>query len=238
MMKACKYLFFDCMETLIDLYKLPAIRDYAAWAYEGSGLEGLWEGLDEFFRYYLLSKQELGLRLPERSEYEMRGRFLHLVQLSLPDLSYEAMESTAGALYRNYWRNYKAGTYIKEDVKIILPKLREHYRTGVVSNFMVMGGIEELLEMHGIREHFDFVVTSVAEGWRKPHRLIYERALELAGVTPGQVTFVGDDFENDYLTPSEMGMQAIYLDRYGKHPELESRVTNYFELWQLLTSNI
>lgn len=237
-MKACKYIFFDCMETLVDLHKLPAMRDYAAWAYEGSGLEGLWGGLDEFFRYYLLSKQELALRLPEHADYEMRGRFSHLVELSLPDLSYEAVESTAGALYRNYWNNYKAGSYIKEDVKAILPKLKEHYKMGVVSNFMVMGGIEELLEAHGIRGYFDFVVTSVAEGWKKPHRLIYEKAYELAGVIPEQVVFVGDDFKNDYLTPSAMGMRAIYLDRSGKHPELQSRATNFHELWCLLTTNI
>lgn len=233
-MNACKYIFFDCMETLIDLHKLPRMRDYAAWAYEGSGLEGLWAGLDEFFRYYLLSKQELTSQLPEHAEYEMRGRFLHLVQLSLPKLPQEAVELTAGTLYRNYWRNYIAGSYVKDDVMEMLPRLKEHYKMGVVSNFMVVGGIECLLEMHGIRKYFDFVVTSVAEGWKKPHRLIYEKAIELAGVAPEEALFVGDDFVNDYLAPLELGMRPVYLDRFDKHPELESRVKSFYELQRFL----
>lgn len=231
---AFNYIFFDCMETLVDLQKLPTIRDYAAWAYEGSGLEGYWEDLDEFFRYYLLSKQELASRLPEHADYEMRGRFLHLVQLSLLQLPYELMESTADILYKNYWRNYKAGSYVKEDVRKALPKLKEQYKLGVVSNFMVMGGIEEMLEMHGISENFDFVVTSVAEGWRKPHKTIYLKALEIAGAEPEQVIFVGDDYVNDFIAPAEMGMRPIYLDRIGKHLELESRVLDFYGLVELL----
>ncbi len=231
---AFNYIFFDCMETLIDLQKLPTMRDYAAWAYVGSGLEGYWEDLDEFFRYYLLSKQELALRLPEHADYEMRGRFLHLVQLSLPQLPYELMESTADILYKNYWRNYKAGSYVSEDVRNALPKLKERYKLGVVSNFMVMGGIEEMLEMHGISENFNFVVTSVAECWRKPHQAIYRKALEIAGAEPEQVVFVGDNYANDYIAPAEMGMRPIYLDRFGKHLELESRVLDFYGLVQLL----
>lgn len=223
MSKPIKYIFFDCMETLIDLQKLPTMRDYAAWAYEGSGLEGYWEDLDEFFRYYLLSKQELASRLPEHADYEMRGRFSHLVQLSLPQLPYELVESTAGILYRNYWHNYKAGSYVREEVREALIKLKERFRLGVVSNFMVMGGIEEMLEMHGIGGYFDFVVTSVAEGWRKPHPGIYQKALALAGTEPEQVIFFGDDYVNDFMAPLEMGMWSILLDRFGRHPELDSQ---------------
>ena len=53
------YIFFDCMETLVDLQKLPTVRDYAEWAYKGSGVEELWEDFDEFFRYNMLAKKEL-----------------------------------------------------------------------------------------------------------------------------------------------------------------------------------
>ena len=220
MRKPIKYIFFDCMETLVDLHRLPTMRDYAAWAYEGSGLEGYWEDLDEFFRYYILSKQELESKLPEHADYELRGRFSHLVQLSLPQLPYGLVESTADILYRNYWHNYKSGSYVRDEVKEALIKLKERFRLGVVSNFMVIGGIEEMLEIHGIRGYFDFVVTSVAEGWKKPHQAIYQKALELACIEPEQVIFVGDDYVNDYMAPLEMGMWSVLLDRFNRHPEL------------------
>jgi putative hydrolase of the HAD superfamily len=229
-----EYLFFDCMETLIDLHKLPALRDYAAWAYEGSGVEEIWGDFDEFFRYYLLAREELSARIPEYADYEMRGRYLHIVKISLPELPYEMVEPVAGKLYDNYWRNYKAGSYVKEDVRDTLADLSGQFKMGVVSNFRIINGIEELLEIHDLRKYFEFVVTSVAEGWRKPHPAIYAKALELASVSPGQVVFVGDDFENDYTAPMKLGMRPVHLDRYGRRPGLEPRVCDFYGLKEIL----
>ncbi|MGE5613169.1 MAG: HAD family hydrolase [Bacillota bacterium] len=234
-MNNIEFVFFDCMETLVDLYKLPTIRDYAAWAYDGSGVENLWEDFDEFFRYYILAKEDLAARLPEYADYDMKERFFHLVRLSLTGMPYEIMDKTAGTLFENYWRNYKAGCYVREDVRLMMPLLKKHFRMGVVSNFMVPGGIEELLERFEISGYFEFVVTSVAEGWRKPHKAIYQKALELAGISPEQAVFVGDDYINDYYTTKSMGMNAILLDRYNKRTELKDRVGNFYELLGVLT---
>jgi putative hydrolase of the HAD superfamily len=222
------------METLVDLHMLPTRRDYAAWAFEGSGVEELWEDFDAFFRYYMLSRQELASQLPEFADYEIKLRFLKLVKLSLPELDYGRMEATADRLRDNYWKNYKSVCYLREDVRLILPKLGKLLKMGVVSNFMVMGGIQELLELTGIRDRFEFVVTSVEEGVVKPHPAIYAKALLLAGVEPEQVIFVGDDYINDYVKPAELGMYTICLDRYGKHTELERRVGDFNELEELV----
>jgi FMN phosphatase YigB (HAD superfamily) len=46
--------------------------------------------------------------------------------------------------------------------------------------------------------------------------------------------FVGDDFVNDYLAPLELGMRPVYLDRFDKHPELESRIKSFYELQRFL----
>ncbi len=238
MMRKFEYLFFDCMETLIDLYKLPTLCDYASWAFDGSGAEELWENFDDFFRYYLLAKQDLSSRLPEHADYEMRGRFLHTIKLSLPDIPYGLMESVTGKLYDNYWRNYKAMCYVREDVRNIVDCLSQKYRMGVVSNFMIINGIEELLELQGMRKYFDFVVTSVAEGWRKPHDTIYLKALQTACVEPEKVLFVGDDFINDFVAPQKIGMTAVYLDRFDRHPELESRVKDFHGLQEMLSLEI
>lgn len=234
-MKKFEYIFFDCMETLVDLHKLPLLRDYASWAFDGSGAEERWESFDDFFRYYLLAKQDLSSRLPEHADYEMRGRFLHTIKLSLPDLPYILMESVAEKLYSNYWRNYKAGSYVREDVREVVDDLSENYKMGVVSNFMITNGIEELLEMHDMKKYFDFVVTSVAEGWRKPHPAIYSKAMEIAHIESDKVLFVGDDFVNDFVTPKKIGMAAIYLDRFDRHPELDGRVRDFHDLREILS---
>ena len=149
-------------------------------------------------------------------------------------MPYEIMEQpqkpfliTTGAIIRP--------GYIREDVRLMLPLLKNHYKMGVVSNFMVTGGIEELLERFEISGYFEFVVTSVAERWRKPHRAIYQKALKLAGIYPKQAVFVGDDYINDYSAVESMGMNAILLDRHNKRPELKNRVENFYELLRVLT---
>ena len=222
------------METLVDLHVLPTSREYAAWAFEGSGAEELWDDFDTFHRYYILSKKELASQLPEYADYEMKLRFLQLIKLSLPKLDYERMEATAERLRDNYWKNYKSVCYLRQDVRLALPKLGKLIKMGVVSNFMVMGGIQELLELTGIRDRFGFVVTSVEEGVIKPHPAIYGRALQLAGVKPEQVIFVGDDYINDYVKPAELGMYTVCLDRSGKHADLERRVGDFNELEELI----
>jgi putative hydrolase of the HAD superfamily len=236
-MKNAEFILFDCMETLIDLYKLPNLRDYAAWGYEGAGVEELWEDFEEYFQYYLLAKADMAEKLQEHQDYEMRDRFLHIIHMSIPDMDPVKSQDTADKIYRNYWRNYKALSYVREDVKEVLPKLSEKYRLGVVSNFMVMHGIEEMLEIHGLMKHLDFVVTSIGEGWRKPHSAIYEKALAKSGIPADKIIFVGDDYINDYVTPASLGMKPIYLDRYDRHPEIVDRVRDFYTLKELLLND-
>jgi len=233
-MKNIKYILFDCMETIVDLRQLPGLRDYAFWGFNGSGVEDMWEDFDEFFRYYLLTRSDISARYHKNQEYEMSERFLQIVHLSFPDLAVSRMENVTKKLSCNYWDNYKAACYVKEDVAAVLPKLTEKYRLGIVSNFMVMGGIEELLEINGVRKYFDVVVTSIAEGWRKPDPIIYKAALDRLGASVGETVFVGDDYVNDMVTPAELGMKPIFLDRYGKYPEVSGKITDFNELLWLL----
>lgn len=233
-MESIKYILFDCMETIVDLRQLPDLREYAFWGFNGSGVEELWGDFDEFFRYYLLARSDISSRLHENQECEMFERFLYVARLSFPDLPVSRIEYAANKLNCNYWENYKAVCYVKEDVSAVLPRLAERYRLGIVSNFMVRDGIEELLEINGVHKYFDVVVTSIKEGWRKPHPAIYEAALERLGASAGETAFAGDDYMNDLVTPAELGMRAIFLDRYGKHPEVDCRIADFNELLRLL----
>lgn len=47
-MERTKYIFFDCMETVIDLTELPTVNDYAYWTYHNSGVEEYWEDYNDF----------------------------------------------------------------------------------------------------------------------------------------------------------------------------------------------
>lgn len=233
-MSKISFILFDCMETLIDLTELPSITEYALWAFKDSGVEHIWNDFNEFLDDYKRSREIFKNRLPEYMEYEMYERFMFIVKEKLEGTDENKIHETAKHLYDNYWRNYKSKSYVRDDVEIVLHSLSKKYRLGVVSNFMVQDGIEELLSLNRLVKHFDFIVTSIKDRWRKPHSHIYESAVERTQTSLENILFVGDDYLNDYIGPKNMGMKAVLLDRYNKYPDLENRIADFYGLNKLL----
>ncbi|ATW26894.1 HAD family hydrolase [Candidatus Formimonas warabiya] len=228
-----QWIFFDCMETLVDLTQLPAQKDYALWAFQGSGREDFWEGFEEFFCHYQLVKKTMGEEFPQFQEHEISRGFERVIRLKAPDAPGARISAIRDGLCRNFWTNYVAKCYVQDEVKMVLRQLVQDYQLGVVSNFTVMNGIEELLKKNGIDQYFRFVITSVKEGWRKPHPRIYQAALERARVAPESVLFVGDDFECDYAGPGRLGFRTLLLDRSDRFLHVPARVRNFPELLAL-----
>ncbi len=232
-----KWLFFDCMETLVDLTELPKLKDYAYWAFDGSGVEGLWNSFDDFFENYINARQSIAQEIPQDEEYEMHERMKRIVQLSFEDKQGIAVNKISQMLYINYWKNYKSKCYVKKEVKSALELLGKKYRLAVVSNFMVMDGIEELLIENEIYDYFNFIVTSIKTGWRKPNINIYNEATKKARAKTGDITFIGDDYINDFITPRKIGMRSLLLDRNRQHTELGERVDNFEQLKWILNKD-
>ena len=100
------------------------------------------------------------------------------------------------------------------DVPPTLAALRAAgYRLGIVSNWEPR--LAQLCESHGIHAHFEFVVCSEVEGYAKPHRRMFERALELARVAPDAVVHVGDSYPEDVEGARAVGIHAVLVDRPG-----------------------
>ncbi|WJH35543.1 HAD family hydrolase [Paenibacillus sp. CC-CFT747] len=228
-----KYLFFDCMETIVDLYDLPQENDYALWAFKDSGVEHFWNGFSDFLNSHEKVKNEISYTLEPHQEYDLIRRFELLVQKN-KTISIEKQTEVVNKLHANYWKTYQSKCFVKSEVRNILKELSKKYELAVVSNFKVNGGIEQLLQNNELGNVFKFVVTSINVGWRKPHHRIYEHATNLAGCSSSEILFIGDDYENDYKTPQRMGYKTIYLDKNGaKRSGIES-VSNFYELQAVL----
>lgn len=65
------------------------------------------------------------------------------------------------------------------------------------------------LEQMGIAQRVDVAVFSSEVGKRKPHRAIFERALEALDVEPERSLFVGDRLYEDVRGAGEMGMKTV-----------------------------
>lgn len=61
----------------------------------------------------------------------------------------------------------------------------------------------------GLADAIDAVVSSHSLGWQKPHRRIFERALELAGVRAHEAVMVGDRLLADIWGAKRIGMRAV-----------------------------
>lgn len=86
-------------------------------------------------------------------------------------------------------------------------------RLAVVSNFDVR--LHRVLEGLGLKEHFEFVLTSGDARCRKPSPDIFRQALERMGVPPEQVRHVGDSARCDGEGARNAGIRPFVLS----HPE-------------------
>lgn len=85
------------------------------------------------------------------------------------------------------------------------------------------------IDMLEIEHHFDFVVISESVGYWKPDPRIFEIGLEKAGLTAGDVIYVGDNPEADIGGAQAAGIRAVWMNRASiawpreELPDLEVR---------------
>jgi putative hydrolase of the HAD superfamily len=121
-----------------------------------------------------------------------------------------------------------------DDVLPSLQDLRSRgLKLGLLSN--TARDLDVFAEHHGL--DVDAVLTSRQHGKTKPHESIFRRVLELLDVAPGEAAMVGDTVEDDVEGARAVGMLAVLLDRDGRHPEIEDRLTDLRGLSAFLRLN-
>ena len=95
-------------------------------------------------------------------------------------------------------------------------------KTAIVSNTSVPGWLlGPALEKQGLASRIDAAVFSSDVGKRKPHPLIFQRALDELGVEAANALFVGDRVRQDVRGAHDAGMvtvQALW-SRADEHPD-------------------
>jgi HAD superfamily hydrolase (TIGR01549 family) len=87
------------------------------------------------------------------------------------------------------------------------------YRMGLISNAGDDQDVQQLARRFGIAKYFDFILTSAACSYRKPHRRIFELALSNWYFLPSEAVMVGDNLDADVRGAQSVGLFAIWISR-------------------------
>ena len=127
--------------------------------------------------------------------------------------------------------------------------LSAHFPIGLLSNFTHGPAAREILAATGLEACFTAVVISGEVGFRKPHRLVFDRLVEGLGAAHGGTVYVGDDPEPDIAGALDAGLRPIlttyvrdrgltYAPGYVSHGPEEDygvpRISSWDELRELL----
>lgn len=114
-----------------------------------------------------------------------------------------------------------------EDAPPVLEELRGlGLRIGLISN--TGRDLPAFVRHHAL--HVDIALSSRAHGRTKPHPSIFEAALDALGIGSREAVMVGDSLEDDVEGARRAGIRPILLDREGRHPRFEPRLTDLYGL--------
>ena len=140
-------------------------------------------------------------------------------------------------------RIWKQTEVVSEDAHALLDALRDRgLQLAIVSNVSLPAPlVHETLEEQGFADRVDAVVLSCEVGKRKPHPLIFERALAELAVEARDAVFVGDRVYNDVLGASRAGMRTVqalwfYSDELLDGVEPDARAFTMFDVLNIVDS--
>lgn len=96
------------------------------------------------------------------------------------------------------------------DAEYVVRMLAKHYPLTVVSNGF--GEVQyKKIRLSGLQECFAHVVLSEEVGVQKPNPLIFEKALQLNGLTAEQVLMIGDSYGSDIQGAIAAGIDQLWI---------------------------
>lgn len=135
-----------------------------------------------------------------------------LADLNVIDLPLDICENLLSAFYQvtqSHWQPYPAA-------RSTLLALRDRgYAQGVLSNAAYDRDVQELVDKADLRSTLDFVLSSAAIGFRKPHPQAFQAALSRWGVRPEHVLMVGDTLNADVLGAARSGIRSAWMREYA-----------------------
>lgn len=222
--------FFDFYNTLSYFHPTREERHARAWAQYGIDmpLATVRQAYVQGDHYWTLENARQALY--RRSQEGWHCFTANYEQCLLKAAGVEVSKGLAGEIYEAYASQEKSFRLF-EDVLPSLTSLREAGLTlGVISNSDV--DVTPFCRDLGVAEYFSFILSSCDVGYEKPDNTIFQAALSQAGVKPGEVVHVGDQYHSDVVGAWAVGITPFLLDRFSLLSDLKDcqRIQGFEEL--------
>ncbi len=217
----------------------PSWRDVYATVFSDHGIEATADEFEAAFRDAWGAWSHEGPF--EASEEASFSRLMELDQLVFDRLGYGNLPES---FFRDVDRAFRqrSAFHVFPDVIPALDAMQAAgLRLAVVSNWGWYA--PELLQTLELARHFEVLSISARVGYQKPHRAIFEHALQLLELPADQVIHVGDDPEADVVGARGVGIEPVLIDRRGRidspigagtEPGEVAVITDFGELLDLL----
>lgn len=126
------------------------------------------------------------------------------------------------------WAMHRRDFVLRDGVIDTLQALRGRgLHVGMVSN-IDDDQLDHLVDVAGLRPHFDSLLSSEAAAACKPAPAIYGEALRRAGCAPDEALFVGDTLAQDIAGANRAGMRSVLIwHRDDKPPPADGVVPHH-----------
>jgi putative hydrolase of the HAD superfamily len=209
-------------ETLLDLYHTHRLLDYGI------------ENFDQFFERYSEHNHRLWDRYTKGfiKQEELRWKRIYLSLLDFK-IANEALAKEMSVGYLDILPNKKnLFPYTHEILNYLIQK---GYRLHLITN-----GFESVqlnkLKNSDLENYFIEVITSEASNSLKPHKEIFEYALQAANATIENSIMIGDNEAADIQGANNFGIDSIFVNHLQVTPTVPSTyvITHLKELENIL----
>jgi HAD superfamily hydrolase (TIGR01549 family) len=100
---------------------------------------------------------------------------------------------------------------LRSGAKKLLKQAQAQCKVGLISNFTYAPVIYSSLCQLRINQHFNAVVVSEENGWRKPSSTIFKDALNKLKVSADEAVYIGDSPVEDIKGAKEAGLRTVFV---------------------------
>jgi putative hydrolase of the HAD superfamily len=209
-MQKIKYVLFDAANTLIHK---SALWEKLTAVFENNGFDVPVDRLK--YHHKLLSEY---IDFPDQTSEAFYQHFNRELLLSLgikPEV--RLLSEIFSACTYLPWKAFDDTEWLKNNK---IP-------TGVLSNFN-RSLPNQLTELFG--DIFTNIIVSEDLGKRKPDPGFYIHAIDLIGLQPHEILYIGDSFKLDILPALNAGMKPLLIDRLGIYAGNKYTISSIFDV--------